>query len=171
MTGKERFFAAYKRVCTAKSRALDVDHAAECWAVVQLQRGDIFDAAATRLNATSDYFPSPKDWLDACRAIQAERDLAAIRARQAQYDAHTDQRTFHCHVCRDTGLEPRPCPEPPNADWCPICRRQGHHLYDHIYRVPCACRETNPVYQATLDKRRAAHLKHQQMNARGTRAA
>jgi hypothetical protein len=171
MTIKERFFGAYKRVCKARSRTMDVEHAAECWIVVQFQHGDVFDAAATRLNATSEYFPTPKDWLDACVAVQTERDLAAIRARQTEHDAHTDERTFHCHVCRDTGFETRHCPLPGGTEWCPICKRQGHHLYDHTYVTPCACRAHNPEYQAKLDKQRAASLKSQQATTRRNRVA
>jgi hypothetical protein len=172
MTTKEYFYAAYKRVCKAKGRTVDVEHAAECWRVVEMQRGDVFDEAATRLNATSEYFPTPKDWLDACKAIQGERDMAALRTRQAQYDRMTEApRTYHCPVCLDTGFEQRHCPEPPDAEWCPICKRQKQHLYDHDYVTPCACRATNPEYQKKLDKQREAKMKRDQANERGNRAA
>ena len=166
MNARQLFDRAYARTVKAMNASLDPGHADECWKVVELQRGDVFDEAATRLNSMCQFLPRPAEWLAACKAIQAERDLARIRARQAEYDAHTDHTTYCCHLCKDTGFERRVCPEPPNADWCPICKRQNHHLYDHTYVVPCACRPTNEAYQKRLDRQKEVRLKHQQANER-----
>lgn len=164
MTPKETFYAAYKRVCKARDRQIDNDHAGECWRVIQSQSASLFDFAATRLNATSTYFPSPKDWLDACRAIDGEQTAARARAHDEAAEAYRQERTYHCLRCLDTGKEQSlHCTA---DDWCGICRRQGRHLYDHTYCRPCACRESNPVWQAYLAK-----LQEQADHGKGQRRA
>lgn len=110
--------------------------------------------------------PHARPPADALRDLhtEANRYLTRVRERQAAADSYVDRRTYHCLACRDTGFERRLCPEPPNAGWCPICRRQGCHLYDHTWTRPCACRGSNPVFQ----KQRAAH---QPASERGKQAA
>jgi hypothetical protein len=141
---------------------VDVEHAEECWRVVETQRGDVFDAAATHLNATSEYFPAPKEWLDACRAVQGERDMVRLRDQEAAAAVYRNERTYHCLDCLDSGLDRRTCPDPHTAEWCPMCKRMKQHLYDHGYRTPCACRESNPVIRARRDKAERERLERQQ---------
>jgi len=155
MTAKELFFVAYRRVCKARSRAVDTEHAAECWRVLDGIPTSLFEAVATRLNATADYFPSPKEWLDAGRHLEAERDQAILLERERIADGYRYERMYHCPVCLDSGLEQGLRCAP--GALCGSCRQHGH-LYDHTYCRPCTCRDSNPVWQAALTrKQEAAH--------------
>jgi hypothetical protein len=81
------------------------------------------------------------------------------------WEPYPDERTYHCLACLDTGLEKLDCPRP-NGDWCPICKRMAKHLYDHSYRTPCACRESNPVIRARRDKAERERLERQTKRGR-----
>jgi hypothetical protein len=169
MNARQLFDRAYARTVKAMNATLDPAHADECWKAVERYRGDVFDEVATRLNATCRFLPRPVEWLDACRAVQGERDMVRLREQELAAENYRRERTYHCLACLDSGLETIRCPTPPSADWCPTCKRMKKHLYDHTYRTPCSCRETNPVILARRDKAQRERLERQQ--ARQGRAA
>jgi hypothetical protein len=166
MTPKEAFLGAYTRVCKGRNRTIDREHAAEVWRVVGGYSSDLFDAVATRLNSSAEFFPSAPEWVKACEAIDGERTMERVRAQVAAADHHRDERTYHCPSCRDSGLETGlKCTA---MDWCGPCRRRGHRLYPgrdyiHTYAAPCACRDGNPVWQASLAERQRAVQSGRQM--------
>lgn len=151
---KRRFWEAYKRVALAVQVDANQAHAAECFRVVEGYGADVFDLAATRLISGHKYrtVPLPAEWAEACRA---EQDGRIAREHQVYADAaaayrEQDARRYCCEVCLDTGWELAPGGKPlvcTRRNSCGICRRQGHHLYDHTFTRACSCRQSNPVYQ------------------------
>lgn len=60
------------------------------------------------------------------------------------------ERTYHCPVCRDSGMETGlRCAGP---SMCGPCADRGHRLYDHTYARKCSCRQTNPAYQKDIQR-------------------
>lgn len=104
------------------------------------------EVAALILVQELKYFPRPAEWREAA----ANQRSARVRARASEVQA-LSRRGVHCEVCGDTGWSSRGCRE---GDSCkgaihattgePVCRRDG----DHTYVERCACRSTNPLYQA-----------------------
>lgn len=153
MNARQSFDRAYQRTVTASGASLDRDHADECWTQVEAFAASVFDVAATRLNGASVFLPRPSEWLATCRAVQGEQDMVGLRRREVVAEGYQRERTYHCPVCRDSGLEQGlHCVK---GALCGSCRGHAQHLYDHTYCRPCACYQTNPVIQSRLDERRA----------------
>ena len=144
VTAKDTFLKAYRRVCKARVKAVDLEHADECWRVLQGERPWLFDETATRLNATAEYFPSPREWADAYRQVAREHDARRTQAERQVLPADPDERTFECRVCEDSGWQPFDCLP---GQLCSSCRALGH-LHDHRYVRQCECRATNQTWRA-----------------------
>ena len=152
MTSRHAFDSAYARVLAALRVSLDPRHAEECWRAAQGFAADTYDAAASRLNLTARFLPSPAEWVDACRAVvdelvadrqQAYADAAASYQEQAS-------RRYCCAICQDTGWELGPGGRPLRcmaSAMCDPCAR-SRWFSEHTYTRPCVCRATNPVYQS-----------------------
>jgi hypothetical protein len=143
-TSRELFWDAYQRTLVAGGWTLDEAHMEECWRQVQGFPASLYEAAATLLNGSCHFLPRPAEWRQACDQASAAEDRAAREALERTWEHETERpRTYACPTCEDTGFEPQFC-QP--GQLCTSCPR-GPHLYDHPYRIRCACWRTNPVIQ------------------------
>jgi hypothetical protein len=163
MTPRELFEQAYLRTCHATGAKPDADHAEECYRAVQGYAASLFDAAASILAATTRFLPKAAEWREACAEAAAAEDRAAREALERTWEHETERpRTYHCPTCEDTGFEPQLCKA---GQLCSSCQR-GPHLYDHPYRIRCACWRTNPV----LQRRRQVQQDLAQVSSREARS-
>jgi hypothetical protein len=152
MNAKQAFTEAYRRTLAATGGTLSPDHFEECWRVVAGIPASVFEAAATKLNASCRFLPRASEWLDACKAIEGERYMARVREQSEQADTHRRDKTYHCLRCHDSGMETDlRC----TADhWCDPCKFRGTQPYPHTYARKCECRHTNPTYQDYIERLR-----------------
>lgn len=143
MIPRQVFQAAYKRVCKARTRVVDIEHAEECWRVVQYRRPWMFDEVATRLNATCEFFPTPHDWVAMCETVGREHDAKQTARQHRALPENPDDQTYECQVCLDSGWQYFECKA---GQLCAGCRSKGHP-YDHRYVRFCVCRPTNQTWR------------------------
>ena len=139
------FNAAYVRIANVFGSETKEEQMLEYFKALSDIPSDMFDAMATKLERTCEFFPKPVQWRQAADAVAEERRQEALRFAEDE-----SSETFACLVCLDSGFEELTCR--PGA-LCKRCASSKMHPYDHQYARKCSCRDSNPVWQERQARR------------------
>jgi hypothetical protein len=152
MTAADRsaFADVFARVARTFNRKLDASVASDYFTALEAVPFDEIEDAAATLVKSSRYFPKPVEWLEAAQRSRKPKRFEKFTPPVIAADGRTET-TYHCHWCKDTGWRPGCGCELGRLDllWkCPAHPYQRHGITYPEPMKPCACRHSNPTWQA-----------------------